>query len=258
MLHGVAGTASWEVLEDPSTVSHGASVTLGLCFLFAAMGKSALFPVSGWLPRAMEGPTPSSAVYYGALSIHGGVFLLLRAAPLIEREPVVSAAVVALGLATTLHATIAARVHPDVKGALAYATLTQVGLMLVWIGLGWHTLALFHLVTHALLRAMQLLRSPSVIHEAHRLYSQLGRVETERALAARWLPAPVVRFLHTLGLERFYFDALLEGLVAGPIGAIGRSLDRFERRLAARILGEVVPPGPPRAPLEEHVSTTAR
>jgi hypothetical protein len=188
----------------------------------------------------MEGPTPSSAAYYGALSIHCGVYLLLRAAPLIDREPIVAGAVVTLGVLTALHATVAARVQPDVKGALAYATLTQVGLMLVWIGFGWTRLALVHLLAHAALRTMQLLRSPSVIRDSQLVFSQIGRVETERALAARWLPTPAVRWLHAIGLERFHVDALIEALFAGPVGALGRTLDRFERSITARVIGEAV------------------
>ncbi len=102
----------------------------------AAAGKSALVPFSGWLPRAMEGPTPSSAVFYGALSVHLGAFLLLRVSPLLEASPVLSAVVVALGLATAVFAYLAGSVQTDIKSALSFASLAQVGIIVAEIGLG--------------------------------------------------------------------------------------------------------------------------
>src|SRR5262249_54168051 len=99
------GTAAWP--EGRAAVSGGAAVAIGALLVIAAAGKSALIPFSGWLPRAMEGPTPSSAVFYGALSVHLGAFLLLRASPLLDASPALAGAVVALGLATALYAYVA-------------------------------------------------------------------------------------------------------------------------------------------------------
>ena len=133
------------------------------------MGKSAQLPFSGWLPRAMEGPTPSSALFYGAVSIHAGLFLLLRVWPVLEVSFVARTVGVLVGLATALYATAVVRVHTDAKGALAHATLAQVGLILAEICLGWTALALTHLVCHAFLRLGQYLKAPNTIHDSHRL-----------------------------------------------------------------------------------------
>ncbi|MFY0579836.1 proton-conducting transporter membrane subunit [Cystobacter fuscus] len=122
----------------------GPATALGLCLMLAAMGKSAQLPFSNWLPRAMEGPTPSSALFYGALSVHAGVYLLLRVAPLLQRSAVASGVLVVVGLLTAVHATLVWRVQTDVKSSLAYGVLTQVGLMFAEVGLGLYRLALVH------------------------------------------------------------------------------------------------------------------
>src|SRR5213078_2238867 len=104
-----AGAAS-----SPSLTPSNATI-IALLLIVAVACKSALLPFSSWLPRAMEGPTPSSAVYYGSLSIHAGCFLLLRAAPLLEQAPAARILAGALGAATALFAGITTRVQSDVK-----------------------------------------------------------------------------------------------------------------------------------------------
>src|SRR4029079_18170497 len=124
---------------------------VALALLVAAMGKSAQFPVGGWLPRAMEGPTASSAIFYGGLSVHAGVFLLIRSAPLYAHEPIAAGAIILVGAVTAGIATLSGQVSPDAKSALSYATIAQVGLMFVECGLGFHGIALVHLSAHAVL-----------------------------------------------------------------------------------------------------------
>src|SRR5262249_53579331 len=89
------------------TLSPAQSLVAGVLLLLAAAGKSALIPFSGWLPRAMEGPTPSSAVFYGALSVHLGAYMLLRVSPLLDASPTLSAVVIVLGLSTAVFAYLA-------------------------------------------------------------------------------------------------------------------------------------------------------
>src|SRR5690606_16883006 len=112
---------------EAALTSTQAAVVGGL-LLIAAAAKSALVPFSGWLPRAMEGPTPSSAIFYGALSVHLGAYLLLRASPIIEQSLVLCVAVVAMGLISALFGALVARVQTDVKSAIAFSSLAQVGL----------------------------------------------------------------------------------------------------------------------------------
>src|SRR5262249_44513483 len=133
-LRHVAGTDSLSLLFGGGRAfSHigltGTSATIiAVLLIVAVAGKSALLPFSGWLPRAMEGPTPSSAVYYGSLSIHAGCFLLLRAGPLLEHAPAARVLAGVLGASTAIFAGVTTRVQSDVKSSLAYAALTQVGL----------------------------------------------------------------------------------------------------------------------------------
>src|SRR5690606_31741947 len=116
---GLMGTGAWPLGQ--ASLTSGQALFIGSLLLFAAAGKSALVPFSGWLPRAMEGPTPSSAVFYGALSVHLGAFLLLRVSPILESSAILSGAVIALGIATALFGAVAARVQADIKSALAFA-----------------------------------------------------------------------------------------------------------------------------------------
>jgi NADH:ubiquinone oxidoreductase subunit 5 (subunit L)/multisubunit Na+/H+ antiporter MnhA subunit len=137
--------------------------------ILAAMAKSAQFPFSFWLPRAMEGPTPSSAIFYGALSVHAGIILLAKLQPVWQSLPGVPAVIVGVGLVTAVLAQGASRVHPSIKGRLAMSSVTQVGLIFAEIGLGLDQLALYHTVAHALMRSGQILISPSIISHLLRI-----------------------------------------------------------------------------------------
>jgi NADH-quinone oxidoreductase subunit L len=136
---------------------------LGLLLFVAALIKSAQFPFSYWLPRAMEGPTTSSAIFYGALSVHMGLFLLLRTYPLWEGSVGLRVAIGLLGLVTAIVATSIARVQSSIKTQIAYASITQIGIMFIEVALGLYWLALVHFVSNALLRMYQLLISPSIV-----------------------------------------------------------------------------------------------
>ncbi|MFT3770840.1 MAG: proton-conducting transporter membrane subunit [Minicystis sp.] len=211
------------------------AAALGLSLLVAAMGKSAQFPVGGWLPRAMEGPTASSAVFYGGLSVHAGVFLLIRTAPFYEHAPVVRVALVIVGLVTAVMASLSGQVSPDAKASLAYATIAQVGLMFVECGLGLPKLALLHLVTHAILRYYQFLRTPSVLQDALARRSALRATEADES-AARWelFGVELRRYLYRLAIERFEVEATLERWVARPALALSARLDALERGVMDR------------------------
>ena len=156
---GLLGSGSWP--EGTASLTANQALFVGLLLLLAAAGKSALVPFSGWLPRAMEGPTPSSAIFYGSLSVHLGAFLLLRVSPILELSIWLSATVVAIGLSTALFASLTQRVQTDIKSALAFASLTQVGIIVAEIGFGLRYIALIHIIGHACLRTLQLLRAPN-------------------------------------------------------------------------------------------------
>jgi NADH:ubiquinone oxidoreductase subunit 5 (subunit L)/multisubunit Na+/H+ antiporter MnhA subunit len=224
MAHELFGSTRLSALSGAVTLPTFAATAFALLFLLSAMGKSAQLPFSGWLPRAMEGPTPSSALFYGAVSIHAGLFLMLRVAPATEAAPIAAAVGVIVGVATAFYAGAIARVHTDAKGALAHATLAQVGLILAEISLGLTTLALVHLVCHALLRAWQYLRAPNMIHDAH----QHGHASHGTWWLARIAPS-VANRVYAAGVHRMRLDERLDAAVA-PVLVLARVLDRVDRR----------------------------
>ncbi len=175
---GLIGKGAWP--EGAATLSASQALFIGSLLLVAAAGKSALVPFSGWLPRAMEGPTPSSAVFYGSLSVHLGAFLLLRVSPILEQSAILEWAVVIIGVLTAIYATLCGRVQNDIKSALALASLTQVGIIVAEIGMGWRYLPLAHIIGHACLRTLQLLRAPSLLRDYHAMENAIGTKPTLR------------------------------------------------------------------------------
>lgn len=214
-----------------------AATTIALLFLFAAMGKTGAFPVGGWLPRAMEGPTPSSALFYGGLSVATGVYLLLRVAPLFAESPIARVVLAAVGIVTFVHATIVGRVATDAKTQLAYASITQTGLVFVWIALDLRWLAIVHMFGHISLRTFQLLRAPTLLHDHHRMYGALGgeRLSTGRYLE-RLLPARLRERLYTLALARFAVDRTIDAFAVRPLLSLARSFERLEHGLGERLV----------------------
>jgi hypothetical protein len=202
------------------------------------MGKSALFPLGTWLPRAMEGPTPSSALFYGGLAVHAGVYLLLRAAPILEGNSLAAEIIGIVGVCTALWATLSGRTRSDVKSSLAYATITQVGLMVVGIALRLYELVLVYVVAHACLRTLQLLRAPSALSDAEAIRAALQAEPHKRgSFWSRILPTSVTDRLYALALEDFLLDVLIEQYVLSPILALSRAADRVDRAWSAWISG---------------------
>ena len=147
----------------------------------------------------MEGPTPSSAVFYGALSVHLGVFLLLRVSPILDASGWLCAAVVVLGLTTAFYAALCTRVQTDVKSVLAFASLTQVGIITVEIGAGLRYIALVHIIGHACLRTLQLLRAPTFLHDCRTLENAMGAsLPRSSDFAVHWVPRRMRRDLYRL------------------------------------------------------------
>ena len=135
-----------------------------LLLLAAAVGKSAQIPLFTWLPDAMEGPTPVSALMHAATMVTAGVYLIVRAEPFFRLTPEVGSLTAAIGAATAVIAASIALVQHDIKKVLAYSTVSQLGLMFMALGVGAYWAALFHVVTHAFFKAQLFLGAGSVIH----------------------------------------------------------------------------------------------
>ncbi len=235
-LHFVNGHTEFESLfqgvwpQQTVLFGSGEATIIGLLFLLAAMGKSAQAPFSGWLPRAMEGPTPSSAILYGAISVHAGAYLLLRAQPVLQASPLAEGAVIAIGLWSAIHGTMVARVCADARTSLAYSSVSQLGLIFVEIGMGWSWLALLHIAGHAMVRTFQLLKAPSLLQEHRGVHAAAGGYLAKTgAPYESVLPLRVQAWLYRMALDRGHHDSILERFITGPVRRVAVRLTALER-----------------------------
>src|SRR5882762_2594452 len=147
--------SNYELVHEHLSTHTVVGVIISILILLTAAAKSAQLPFSSWLPRAMEGPTPSSAIFYGSLAVHLGVFLLMRTFPFWEQQLSVRIFIGVLGLATTIITTGIARVQSSIKSQIAYASIAQIGLIFIETAAGYESLALFHFAGNAFLRTYQ-------------------------------------------------------------------------------------------------------
>lgn len=196
-------------------------VFISLMILLSAAAKSAQLPFSSWLPRAMEGPTPSSAIFYGSLSVHIGILLLLRTFPFWEHQFSVRVLIAVLGGVTALVATGIARVQSSVKSQIAYSSIAQIGLIFIEVAAGLEVLALIHFAGNAFLRTYQLLVSPSVV-------SYLIREQQftfEPALAAAKNETTGLKYsFYLLSLKEFNIDSMMYRFLWNPLKWAGNKL----------------------------------
>ncbi len=157
------------------TVGSSALVAAALFLFLGCAGKSAQLPLYIWLPDAMAGPTPVSALIHAATMVTAGVYLIARTSPLFAAAPQVSLLVALIGALTALWAATIALRQWDIKKVLAYSTVSQLGYMFVGVGVGAYSAGVFHLVTHAFFKALLFLGAGSVIHSLHEAYHHTHR-----------------------------------------------------------------------------------
>src|SRR5690606_20468941 len=165
VLLGNAGTGQAITLPGGVVFSAGLLTIMGIGLFFGAIGKSAQFPLHVWLPDAMEGPTPMSALIHAATMVAAGVYLVGRIFPVLTPDAKLFIAII--GATTLTMAALIAIAQTDIKKVLAYSTLSQLGYMILAMGIGSWVGGLFHLITHAFFKALLFLGSGSVIHAAH-------------------------------------------------------------------------------------------
>ncbi|MEO0670579.1 MAG: NADH-quinone oxidoreductase subunit L [Pseudomonadota bacterium] len=191
-----------------------------LCLLLfmGAMGKSAQFLLHTWLPDAMEGPTPVSALIHAATMVTAGVFLVARMSPLFEYAPAALAFVTAIGAITAFFAATVGLVQNDIKRVIAYSTCSQLGYMFVACGVGAYGVAIFHLFTHAFFKALLFLGAGSVIHAMHHEQDMRNMGGLAPKIRITWammligtLALTGVGIPHVIGFAGFYSkDAIIE------------------------------------------------
>ena len=157
------------VFDAVGTMNKGTVTALCLLLLLGACGKSAQFPLHVWLPDAMAGPTPASALIHAATMVTAGVYLIARANPLFSASPTARTAVMTVGIITVLIGGVIACAQDDIKKVLAYSTISQIGYMMIGVGLGpaGYALGIFHLLTHGFFKALMFLGAGSVMHGVH-------------------------------------------------------------------------------------------
>ncbi len=200
-------------------------VFISLMILMAAAAKSAQLPFSSWLPRAMEGPTPSSAIFYGSLSVHIGVFLLLRMYPFWEHQLSVRILIAVLGLLTSIICTGIARVQSSVKSQIAYSSSAQIGLIFIEVAAGFDNLALIHFAGNAFLRTYQLLLSPSAV--TYMIREQFYNFTSRPHTIEDSIPKKISYSLYILSLKEWNLDSFMYQYLWNPLKWGGRKLTFF-------------------------------
>jgi hypothetical protein len=201
---------------------------LALCFAIAAFAKSAQLPFTPWLARAMEGPTPSSAVFYGAIMVHTGVFLVILLGPVFEQSPLVMALLAIVGLMTAVYGFVVGLTQTDVKSSLIFATSGQLGLMFLECGLGFWQLAGWHLCAHAVVRGYQFLTAPSLMHNVRGLNAKIPQHKTPT-------------WLYVSALQRFWLDPITDWALVKPVRGLAHDLSYFDDHIVDCIMGVPAP-----------------
>jgi NADH-quinone oxidoreductase subunit L len=211
-----------ELVHEHISAHSGVGIFIALMLLLAAAAKSAQLPFSSWLPRAMEGPTPSSAIFYGSLSVHFGVFLLLRTFPLWQEQISVRIIIAVLGLSTAIVAALIGRVQSSVKPQIAYASISQIGIMFIEVAAGLETLALIHFAGNAFLRSYQLLVSPSIA--SYRIREQLYNYRPRPVTVEDSLPKRIEHSFYMLSLKEWNLDSFMNKGIFTPLKKIGQKM----------------------------------
>jgi len=210
---------------------HSSQLALLGFFLFVtALIKSAQFPFSYWLPRAMEGPTTSSAIFYGALSVHMGLFLLLRTYPLWQGSTWLRVTIALLGLVTAIIASSITRVQSSIKVQIAYASITQIGIMFIEVAAGLQWLALLHFVSNASLRTYQLLISPSVV--SYLVHDQFFYFVPPPERIKNTVLGKLRATFYILSIKEWNMNTAVSHYVWKPLKSAGRTLAFLDEPLA--------------------------
>ena len=234
---GIALTYLWtdsinwtDLNAMPSQLDKGEANGIAMCFAIAAFAKSAQLPFTPWLARAMEGPTPSSAVFYGAVMIHAGVYLVCLLEPLFEQAPFAMALLAIVGGLTAAYSFIVGLTQTDIKSSLVFATSGQLGLMFMACGLGFWQLASWHLCAHAIVRCYLFLTAPSLMHNISG-----NPIKPVMPIISG------LRWAYIASLQRFWLDQISDWTLVRPINRLAHDLSYFDDHVIDHIMGTPAP-----------------
>jgi NADH-quinone oxidoreductase subunit L len=210
---------NYQLVHDHLAQHSLIGLAISMLIFVSAAAKSAQLPFSSWLPRAMEGPTPSSAIFYGSLSVHIGAFILMRTYPFWEHQFSFRIFVVIMGLLTAIIATFTARVQSTVKSQIAYSSIAQIGFIFIEIALGLEILALIHVAGNAFLRTYQLLVSPSVV--SYKIRDQFYNYEPRKKTMEDSWSKRLEYSLYVLSLKEWMLDDIMYRYLWNPLKQMG-------------------------------------
>ena len=236
VLFVATGSFRWDAHLAPPVAT---AVTL--LFFLAVVGKSAQFPLHVWLPDAMEGPTPVSALLHAATMVAAGVFLVVRANPLFEQSATTRNVMLIIGSGTALFAACLALVQTDIKKVLAYSTCSQLGYMVAALGAGSMMGGFFHLTTHAFFKALLFLAAGSVIHAVHsNEIGDMGGLARKMPLTGAAFVIGALALAGIPGFSGFFSKDLVLEAVEGKLGHVPWVLLLVTAFLTAFYMGRVV------------------
>lgn len=210
---------NYELVHDHLSQHSLVGLAIAFTIYISAAAKSAQLPFSSWLARAMEGPTPSSAIFYGSLSVHIGAFLLMRTYPFWEQQTLFKVFVVIIGLVTAFMATMSARVQSSIKSQVAYSSIAQIGLIFIEIAFGLESVALVHVAGNAFLRTYQLLISPSTV--SYKIREQFYHYAPRKKTIEDSWPKRMEYTIYVLSLKEWNLDTIMYRYMWNPLKELG-------------------------------------
>jgi NADH:ubiquinone oxidoreductase subunit 5 (subunit L)/multisubunit Na+/H+ antiporter MnhA subunit len=225
---------SYDLVQSHLETHSLTGIFISLVILMSASVKSAQFPFSSWLPRAMEGPTPSSAIFYGSLAVHIGVFLLLRTFPFWEHQLSVRILIGVVGLFTSILATGTARVQSSIKSQIAYSSIAQIGLIFIEVAAGFENVALIHFAGNAFLRTYQLLVSPSIV--TYLIREQFYNFVPRKNTFEDSIPRKLEYSLYILCLKEWNLDWFMFKYLWSPFKKTGRKVNFLRSKTLITLL----------------------
>jgi NADH-quinone oxidoreductase subunit L len=214
---------NYELLHSQYQTAGMIGVIISLMIVFSAIVKSAQFPFSSWLTKSMEGPTPASAIFYASLSVHIGIFLLLRTSALWEHQLSVRILIGVTGFLTAVIANAVSRVQVSAKGQIAYSSVFQIGLIFMELSAGFENMALFHFAGNAFFRTYQLIVLPHVDHYPVRESFFSFKIQTLTANDSFF--KRIKNSFYVLCLKEWHLDEIMNFLYWDPLTWVGRKLD---------------------------------